>query len=209
MARPTGGNGNRSRTRRPEPSNLEMEELEIRFAGAAGQGIVLAARILSQTLSRDGKEVAQSQSYEPTSRGETSRSDVVIGNGTLDYPLATQLDVLVLLDEVGLGASSVPIKRGGMVLSDAKRVASPPVGDFTRHDFPFAEIARALGNERAANMVALGALAGLSGLCPKDSLEQTVRSETAKAFLDLNLRAVREGYRLGSSVKEDRPSSAP
>ncbi len=97
-----------------------MEDLEIRFAGAAGQGIVLAARILSQTLSRDGREVAQSQSYEPTSRGETSRSDVVIGNGAVDYPLATRLDVLVLLDEVGLGASSVPIKRGGMVLAESR-----------------------------------------------------------------------------------------
>jgi 2-oxoglutarate ferredoxin oxidoreductase subunit gamma len=57
-----------------------------------------------------------------------------------------------------------------------------------------------LGSERVANMVALGALAALAGICERKALEQAVRAETPKSFLDLNLDALAAGYRLGEQT---------
>ena len=64
-----------------------MDTLEIRFSGSGGQGLILAARILAAALVAQGRNVAQSQSYEPVSRGGLSRSDLVISDGEADFPL--------------------------------------------------------------------------------------------------------------------------
>ena len=52
-----------------------------------------------------------------------------------------------------------------------------------------------------ANIVALGALAALAKLCDRKALEQAVRAETPKSFLDLNMDALAAGYRLGEQAE--------
>ena len=65
------------------------KQLEIRLSGSGGQGLILAAGILAEALVAEGRSAAQSQSYEPTSRGGLSRSDLVVSDGEADYPLVT------------------------------------------------------------------------------------------------------------------------
>jgi 2-oxoglutarate ferredoxin oxidoreductase subunit gamma len=57
-----------------------------------------------------------------------------------------------------------------------------------------------LGSERVANVVALGALAALTGLCERAALEATVRAETPRAYVDLNLDAVAAGFRMADDA---------
>jgi len=177
-----------------------MDEFEIRFSGAGGQGLILGARILAEALILDGKQVAQSQSYEPVSRGGVSRSDLVISDGSVDYPLVTALDVLLILDQIAAHVSTDLVKSGGVVLADSGRVGDPPQGDFSLYRLPFTETARKLGSERSANMVALGAMLALSSVCSREVVEQALRANTPKRFLDLNLAALGEGYRMGLEV---------
>ena len=61
-------------------------ELQIRLSGSGGQGLQLSARVLAAAFADEGRIVALSQSYEPTSRGGVSRSDLVVGDGLVDYP---------------------------------------------------------------------------------------------------------------------------
>jgi 2-oxoglutarate ferredoxin oxidoreductase subunit gamma len=183
-----------------------MAELEIRLSGSGGQGLILSARILSEALTLEGRTVAQSQSYEPTSRGGLSRSDLVAGDDVPDYPLVTALDFLLILDQCAAEASAGLIKAGSTVIVDTRRVPAPPQGDFALHALPLSETALRLGRERVANIVALGALVELSGICSADSLEQAIRARTPKGYLELNLEAMREGVRL-ASTEEARVSS--
>lgn len=171
-------------------------DIEIRVSGSGGQGLLLSAHILAHALILEGRKVAQSQSYEPTSRGGMSRSDLIVSDGVVDYPLATALDYLLILDDVAAKASERMIKPDATVLVDAARVPSPPKGDFTVHSLPFTATARAVGSERAANMVALGALVEISRICSRESLEQAIRTDTPKKFLELNLEALQKGYEL-------------
>jgi 2-oxoglutarate ferredoxin oxidoreductase subunit gamma len=173
-----------------------MEQMEIRFSGTGGQGLLLCGRLLAEALIGEGRTVAQSQSYEPTSRGGVSRSDLVVADAQVDYPLVTALDYLVVLEQSAVAVSNGLIKKGSIVIIDAARVTKPPEGDFLLHALDLSDTARALGNERVTNVVALGAFSALSTACRPDSLEQSVRTGTPKRFMDLNLEALGEGARM-------------
>jgi 2-oxoglutarate ferredoxin oxidoreductase subunit gamma len=186
------------------PKGAERD-LQVRLSGSGGQGLILSGQVLAGALVLEGKRVAQSQSYEPTSRGGLSRSDLVIGDEIPDYPLVTALDYLLILDDCAAAVSTSVLRPGAIVLTDELHVTAPPSGDFTAHRLPLAETARALGNERATNMVALGALVGLTGICAFASLEQAVRGGVPKRFVELNLTAIDEGRQLLHPSKDDMP----
>lgn len=175
---------------------------QIRLSGAGGQGLQLAASILAEALLREGRTLAQSQSYEPTSRGGVSRSDLVVGNTAIDYPLITALDFLVVLDDVAASASTILLRPGSVVLIDSARVPNAPEGAWTTYRFACTDIARSLGNERVANIVALGALTALGGLCPTATLQAVLHEETPEKFLALNLEALSAGTRLADGLTE-------
>ena len=56
-----------------------------------------------------------------------------------------------------------------------------------------------LGSERVTNIVALGALVALSGICDRKRIEQAVRAETPRGFLDLNMDALKAGYAIAEA----------
>jgi len=174
--------------------------LEIRIGGSGGQGLILCAKMLADAMCARGKRVAQSQTYEPTSRGGFCNSDLVISDGEVDYPLATAVDYLVLLDRLAVKPSWPLLKRGALVIADTRLCPELPEGDYRARHLPLSRTAIELGSERVANIVALGALAALAGICERKALEQAVRAETPRSFLDLNLDALAAGYRLGEQT---------
>lgn len=179
---------------------MRDSRLEIRIGGTGGQGLILSAKMLADALCASGRRVAQSQTYEPTSRGGYCNSDLVVSAGEVDFPLATALDCLVLLDRMALKPSWPLLKPGALVLADTRLCPELPAGNYRAHHLPLSRTAIDLGSERVANIVALGALAALTGICERKTLEQAVRAETPKSFLDLNLDALAAGYRLGAQA---------
>lgn len=172
------------------------ERSEIRIAGTGGQGLILAARMLADAIASSGRCVAQSQTYEPTSRGGFCNSDLVASEGEVDYPLATALDQLVLLDRMAVAPSWPLLKPGALVIADTRLCPELPEGIARALFLPMTRTAIELGSERVANIVALGALVALSGLCDASDLEHAVQAQTPRAFLDLNMDALAAGTRL-------------
>jgi len=179
---------------------MRDSRLEIRIGGTGGQGLILCAKMLADALCANGKRVAQSQTYEPTSRGGFCNSDLVISSDEVDFPLATAVDYLVLLDRLAVKPSWPLLKPGALVIADTRLCPELPEGNYRAHHLPLSRTAIELGSERVANIVALGALAALSGICQRKALEQAVHAETPKSFLDLNLDALAAGYRLGEQT---------
>jgi 2-oxoglutarate ferredoxin oxidoreductase subunit gamma len=169
---------------------------EIRLSGTGGQGLGLSGKMLAAALSSDGLHVAQSQSYEPTSRGGMSRSDLVVTAGIADYPLATALDYLLILDQRATSISEGMIKSKAVVLVDEELVPDPPSGDFALHVFPLSKTAISLGNLRVTNVVSLGALIALTEICSLQTLEAAIERITPKKYAQMNLEAVRAGAAL-------------
>lgn len=167
---------------------------EIRLSGSGGQGLQLSAKILSRAFADEGLFVSQSQSYEPTSRGGLSRSDLVVGPEEPVFPLTTSADFLLVLDQVAVKSSASIIKAGGTVVTDQRLVPEPPKGDFKVLALPITDRAIELGNPRVANVIALGVLDSLGGLCGKKALENAVATLTPPRFRDLNMEALSAGY---------------
>ncbi|MGO9740766.1 MAG: 2-oxoacid:acceptor oxidoreductase family protein [Roseiarcus sp.] len=175
---------------------MSRERSEIRLAGSGGQGLITGMSILLAALSLEGRRAAQSQSYEPTSRGGFCYSDLVVSDETGDYPLATALDAMAALSQIGLDRSLAVLKPGALVLCDERLAPEPPTNGFDVRVLPFAARATALGSPRIANVVTLGALTRLSGLSSQTMLEEAVRREAPPKFLRLNLAAAREGWEM-------------
>lgn len=174
------------------------KSLEIRLSGSGGQGLMLAASILSTALIAEGRTVAQSQSYEPTSRGGLSRSDLVVSDGPVDYPLVTKLNFLVILDQMAVLESEGMIRDDAIVLTDSKTVTKPPQGNFRLIELPVQETAIALGNRRVANTIALACLTALGDLCSPETLEEIVAARSPNAFVELNREALAKGFEMVS-----------
>lgn len=173
-----------------------MARTEIRLAGSGGQGLILGMHILFRAVGLEGRRAAQSQSYEPTSRGGFCYSDLIVSDDPSDYPLVTGLDMIAALSQIGLDRSLALVKPRALVMIDGRLVPDAPKGDFRVHALPISQRAIALGSPRIANIIALGALVRLTAICSRDSLEAAVRLETPKKFADLNLAAVKEGFAL-------------
>ena len=174
---------------------------EIRLAGSGGQGLILAGIILAEAAGvYDGRFVCQTQSYGPEARGGASKAEVVISDAEIDYPKAIQPDVLLALNQKSLEAFSSDLKPGGLLLVDADLVKEVPAGRAVA--LPFTRIARELGRAMAANIVALGALAQLTGAVSLSSLESAVLARVPKGTGDLNRRALAAGVTAAQAMGE-------
>lgn len=177
-----------------------LKALEIRLSGTGGQGLALAGRVLAEAFAHEDKTVSQSQSYEPVSRGGVSTADLVVSEARPDYPLASSIDCLLILDQCAAGQLDIDLKPDALVLVDETRVTSPPEGDYRLATLPMSETARLLGNVRVANMVALGALIELGGICLAESCRKAIRERVPESFVELNLEAFDEGARLAQET---------
>jgi 2-oxoglutarate ferredoxin oxidoreductase subunit gamma len=183
---------------------MDEARIEIRLGGTGGQGLILSAKMLADALAASGKRVAQSQTYEPTSRGGYCNADLVVSDSAVDFPIATALDELVLLDRLAIKPSWPLLKPGALVIADSRLCPELPAGDYRRYHLPLNRTALALGSERVTNIVALGTLVALGNICDRKQIEQAVRAQTPRGFLDLNMDALRAGY----SVPEQADTGA-
>jgi 2-oxoglutarate ferredoxin oxidoreductase subunit gamma len=174
--------------------------LEIRIAGSGGQGLILAGKMLADALASTGRRIAQSQTYEPTSRGGFCNADLVVAEGNVDFPIVTALDGLVLLDGIAVKPSWPLLKPDAIVIADPRMCPQLPESSHRIYRLPLTRRAIELGSERVANIVAIGALAVIGKLTDRKTLEQAVRSETPRSFLHINLDALAAGFRLGEEA---------
>ncbi len=167
--------------------------LEIRLAGSGGQGLILAGIILAEAAGiHDGKFVCQTQSYGPAARGGASKAEVVISDAEIDYPMALQPDVLLAMNQKSLDTYLADLKPEGTLIVDATLV--PEVPGSGAYAIPFTQLARQeLGKEMVANIVALGALAAITGAVTLPGLEAAVLARVPPGTGELNRRALSAG----------------
>ena len=171
---------------------------ELRFVASGGQGIILAGVILGESAVNDGKEAVQSQSYGPESRGGAARSEVIISDEKIDYPMVIAADCLVTLSQPGYDKYCTEIKPGATVIVDEDLIETdqPPAGS-TFYRLPFTKVADKLGNRIFTNIVVLGSVCAITGVVSQDSLLEAVKANVPKRFLEPNTQAFMEGIAIG------------
>jgi len=171
---------------------------EVMFAGFGGQGILMIGKILAETAMEQGYEVGWVPSYGPEMRGGTAYCTVVIGDRPIGSPIIKNPMHLVAMNRPSLEKFAPIVKPGGVVFINSSLI---PV-DSGRDDIdelkvPATQIAKDLGSERAANIVALAAFVARSKIVDFGVLRNTVKAQFAKKekFIPLNMAACDEGQK--------------
>jgi 2-oxoglutarate ferredoxin oxidoreductase subunit gamma len=171
-----------------------VSRFEVRFSGSGGQGIILAATILTDAAARAGWEVANTQSYGPEARGGASKAEVVISEEEIDYPEATTPDVTLCLSQAAFDRYAHETRPDGLVMYDSGLVVASALAGARLVGAPFTELAqRKLGKMVVSNIVALGALSGYLERIPLEAVEAAVARRVPAKFRELNTRALAEG----------------
>jgi 2-oxoglutarate ferredoxin oxidoreductase subunit gamma len=179
---------------------LPQRRIEVRLAGSGGQGLILAGLVLAEAAGVfDGREVAMVQSYGPEARGGTSKAEVIISDEPIDYPLCTQVDLLLVLNQEACDVYSWDLKPSAWIVVDKDLVTHPPSSRAIA--LPFTAVAtEKLKKKMVANVVALGAIAELTGIVSRRSLERSLLSRAPTGTAELNKKALSLGAKLARDL---------
>lgn len=171
-----------------------MAELRYFVAGFGGQGILLLGQILAYAGMTEGREVTFLPSYGPEMRGGTANCTVILSDAPISCPIIDQATCLIAMNQPSLVRFESLVAPGGHVFINTSLIEKEVERtDVAVHRIPATDIARDLGDERAANIVMLGAVHRALPAVGRASLEGALRSvlPSSKAhLLDLNLAAL-------------------
>jgi 2-oxoisovalerate ferredoxin oxidoreductase beta subunit len=172
--------------------------LAVRVAGFGGQGVLLLGEVLAEAGLDAGLEVSWLPSYGPEMRSGTSNCHVRLSRRVIDSPMVTKPNVLVAMNEPALRKFVKSVPAGGWILYNGEEFPAdceqPGVQVLAR---PFTEIADALGNARAGNMVMLGALLEMTGVLRDVNIDAALKRLVKNPrWTELNRRALERGREL-------------
>lgn len=214
------------------PQEEAHEPLNVLIVGVGGQGVIMVSKVLAMLAQARGFEVKQSEVHGMAKRGGSVFSHVRFGRQVWSPTIPKgEADILVAL-EWAEGLRWLPfLKPGsGIFICDTKRIV-PPFACLNRHpgaplrysrETPAEVIAHVtegyaidattmaeeLGNERAANVILLGALSTALDF-PVVEWEKTVAAFVPKKTVQINLDAFRIGREWIEKARTTPPVAEP
>jgi 2-oxoglutarate ferredoxin oxidoreductase subunit gamma len=171
---------------------------EIIIAGFGGQGIILSGKLLAQTAMVAGKEVTFMPSYGAEVRGGTAKCMVIISEEKIACPVVSRPDSLIVMNKASLNKFTPNLKNGGLLIINSSLIKTEPQLDESIEivSIPADDIAVELGNQKAANMVMLGAYLGKRGYLTTEGAASALPQVLAERYhktLPINIEALRRG----------------
>ena len=167
---------------------------QLRFSGSGGQGVITAAIIFAEAAVAEGKEAAQSQSYGPEARGGASKAEVIIDDGPIYHPHVERPDIVLAMTQKAADKYYGDLAPDGLLVLDADLVPETP--DFSHViRIPITKLAvEQVGKALFANIVALGAVARLTGLVSFDTVKASVAHRVPPHTVEQNMKALQTGW---------------
>lgn len=161
------------------------------MAGSGGQGLVLAGIILAEAAIRDGKNAVQTQSYGIASRGGFSMAEVISDRDEIIYPHVENPDMILVMTGEAWTKYRRYLEKGSWLLFDSTLVTAETADQCI--GLPLTRMADELGHVGAANIIALGAIAAVTGMVTPDSLAAIITSRFSPRAREVNLQALSLG----------------
>ena len=175
-------------------------EKQFLIAGFGGQGVLLIGQLIAKAAMLEGREVSWMPSYGPEMRGGEANCAVVVSDEQIGSPLVSEPPVLVAMNKPSLIKFMPQMPCNGTLLYNSSLIEGVEIrADIRAIAVPCNEIATKLDNDRVANMVMLGAVQKLSGVCEDASIHATLvqwLGEKKAALVEINEAAVAEGRAL-------------
>ena len=192
------------------------KNLIVRFAGEGGQGVVTSAEALAQAATQAGYHAQTFATFPSQILGGPTWTQTRVST-TPVLSSGDELDVLVAFNKEAYDNHVGEVRDGGVVIYDSQQLQLEDV----EHSFgmPMQKLARSTGNNRAANMVIMGAIARLVNM-PHEYLEEFVVQrftrgrDNDKQIIESNIMALGlgrdeaagSGFHLGDIDRAEKPS---
>jgi len=168
---------------------------ELVIAGFGGQGVLFLGQLLAKSGMHEQKHVSWLPSYGPEMRGGTANCHVVISEHRIGAPFVANPTLLVAMNQPSLEKFAPLVRPDGLILYDSSFVKDVKLPEGIKAvPVPFSAIANEkLGNAKVANVVAAGAIIGLTGIVSADTFRTLIGQLPKKHLIEVNLQALDHG----------------
>ena len=195
---------------------MQMRDFVVRFAGEGGQGVVTSAEGLAQASTQVGYHALTYATFPSQILGGPTWTQARISVDPI-LSAGDDVDVLVAFNREAYDTHREEVRNGGLVIYNSNDF-DLDADDERCYGLPIDELARSTGNNRAANMVIMGALAHLVNM-PQTYLEEFVEARFRRGranddeIIDSNNLALklgrdetsRSGFTLGDLTPPEMP----
>lgn len=174
---------------------MTRNDLVIRVAGEAGEGIVSTGQLLTQAALRGGFHVLTYSQPPSEIKGGHAFYQIRL-SADRSYSKGDSVDILLAFNQEAYDRNAAETKDDGLLVYDPSEVTPSSDSHFVQVEFPLNDIAKnQLKFPIAKNVVAVGALAELFDLPTKhlDSLIEERWLRKGEAVVQKNLDALRAG----------------
>lgn len=172
-----------------------ISQLSWKVGGQQGEGIDSTGEIFAIALNRLGYYLYGYRHFSSRIKGGHTNNKIRVSTQPAQG-IADSLDILVAFDQETIDVNSPELRKGGVIIGDAKFSPKAPEGaDVRLFSVPFTEIAEELGTSLMKNMVAIGASTALLGL-PVESFKNVVEEIFGKKgakVVEKNMEAIARG----------------
>ena len=160
------------------------------IGGSAGQGVDTTVSILEKLLKISGYHVFTSRDFMSRVRGGHNFSLIRFGvKAVLSH--SDKLDGIVALNDETVEFHKSKLNSNGFILCDSKLATT----DSRAIKIDMDTMAKELGNPRVSGSIAIGAILKIFGE-NLDRVNDVLNAFVKQQFLEINLKAVTEGYNI-------------
>ncbi|MGL4523403.1 MAG: 2-oxoacid:acceptor oxidoreductase subunit alpha, partial [Bacilli bacterium] len=163
--------------------------------GQQGEGIESTGEIFSIALNRLGYYLYGYRHFSSRIKGGHTNNKIRVSQSEV-RAISDDLDILVAFDQETIDFNFHEIRKGGIVIADAKfNPTIPEQTDVALYAIAFTDIATELGTSLMKNMVAVGASSQLLGLDISIFREvvQEIFSRKGDQIVEKNMQAIAKG----------------
>lgn len=178
-----------------EEMGILISQLSWKIGGQQGEGVESTDRIFSTALNRLGYYLYGYRHFSSRIKGGHTNNKIRISTKPI-RAISDDLDILVAFDQESIDLNAHELRKGGVIVADAKFEPTVPEGiDARLFPVPITKLAEELGTSLMKNMVASGASWALLGL-PLEVINKAVEEEFGRkgpAIVEKNIEAVKAG----------------
>lgn len=172
-------------------------------AGFGGQGVMVLGQLVAYAGIDEGRFVTWMPSYGPEMRGGTANCTVVVSDAEIGSPFVSKADVVITFNQPSLDKYESVVKQGGTLIynSDISKYDNPR-SDITVVPVSASSLAHGVGNDKALNIVMLGAITELSDIIDSETAVKVIKEKLGAKkpqYLESNLTAFQEGRKAAAA----------
>ena len=176
---------------------------EITISGVGGQGMILCGTLIAEAAAvHEHKRATLSSEYGVETRGTFAKSNVIVSDEEIFFPDVTEPDL------VAVAYARYAGKIGdALLLYNSDEVTPDESAAGPQKGLPITHMAKELGNPQTANILTMGAIAGLTQVITPEGAKEAIRKffkGKSDKVIALNEKAFDLGYEKGIELREER-----